>query len=292
MGKKYKIALIGAGIIGTAFGYLFKKAGYHILGISSRTFKSAKTSAYLIECPAFNNPLELVKNANLIFLAVPDKEIEVLASLLVKNNTINPGDILIHTSGALSSKVLIKAKDKGAHILSFHPLQSFASFELAIKNLAGTTFAIEGDKEVHPLALKLAKSLKGKILILTEEQKPLYHLGACFASNYLITIINLACELLREAGFAKKEALKNLLPLIKGTLNNLINLGLPKSLTGPISRGDFNIIECQKKTLKKFKPDLFELYKNLSLYTLNLAKEKGKAKEEDLKKISLILNEV
>ena len=37
----YKVSIIGAGVVGTAMGYLLKQKGYTVAGIASRTMDSA-----------------------------------------------------------------------------------------------------------------------------------------------------------------------------------------------------------------------------------------------------------
>ena len=46
---KTKVAIIGAGVVGSAVGYILKNKGYKIAGIASRRLESAKRRLHLSE---------------------------------------------------------------------------------------------------------------------------------------------------------------------------------------------------------------------------------------------------
>ena len=78
------------------------------------------------------------------------------------------------------------------------------------------------------------------------------------------------------------------MPLMKGTLWNIENVGLPDCLTGPIARGDLGTIEKHIAAMKQSNPDLLESYMQLGAQTIPIAVSKGKidsVKAESLKAI-------
>lgn len=278
----HKVAIIGAGVVGTAMGYLLKKRGYHIVAIASRKMESAERAREFIgEGEVSTNPSATAKKAEIIFITTPDSAIEEVCIKTASERGFNSGAIVFHMSGALSSEVLSSARKVGAKIASIHPLQSMADVGEAVKNLPGSYFCIEGDEDALSVAKGIVNILGGKEITIGIEKKPLYHAGASVASNFLVATIRFGLELFEAAGVSQEDSINALMPLIKGTVVNIENLGIPRALTGPISRGDAGIIEDHLKAIKKVKYGLVNLYSELGRYTVKVAMEKGSIKEED-----------
>jgi predicted short-subunit dehydrogenase-like oxidoreductase (DUF2520 family) len=104
----------------------------------------------------------------------------------------------------------------------------------------------------------------------------LYHAAAVFACNYLVTLMKMATDLWQTFGVSTPEATRALLPLLRGTLNNLENIGLPNCLTGPIARGDLGTINRHLEALEQSAPALLPTYRDLGLQTIPIALGKGK----------------
>jgi predicted short-subunit dehydrogenase-like oxidoreductase (DUF2520 family) len=68
------------------------------------------------------------------------------------------------------------------------------------------------------------------------------------------------------------ETLPALLPLVRGTLDNLEHLGVPAALTGPVARGDTDTVRLH---LARLSPDDRTLYCALGLEVLRLARQAG-----------------
>jgi predicted short-subunit dehydrogenase-like oxidoreductase (DUF2520 family) len=160
-------------------------------------------------------------------------------------------------------------------VATLHPLQSFASVDQAVSLMPGSFCTIEGDEDALPAVRGVVEDLGGILLEITAEKKTLYHAAAVAASNYLVTLIHLALELDRAAGLDGDRSLNALLPLIKGTLDNIDKKGIPDALTGPIARGDVATVSAHLKAMKKDAPGLLPLYQCLGLYTIGLARAKG-----------------
>jgi predicted short-subunit dehydrogenase-like oxidoreductase (DUF2520 family) len=107
------------------------------------------------------------------------------------------------------------------------------------------------------------------------------------SSNYLVTLAALASDLLVRQGIAPDatSAVRHLVPLLRGTLDNLQAVGLPNALTGPLSRGDAGTITRHLEALEECAPDTADLYRHLARLTLPLAEEKGSVDEEDIGKL-------
>ena len=155
---------------------------------------------------------------------------------------------------------------------SIHPLQSFASIEESLENLSETFFAIEGDTEGVECGKELVTQMGGYLLNIPPEIKPLYHAGACVASNFVVSIIRMAVELFELAGIDADSAFKALTPLVKGTFKNIGSL-FPCS-DSLISRGDIETLGRHLEVLKRYDRELLLVYCELGKYTTKVAVEK------------------
>lgn len=279
-----RIGIIGAGVVGTAVGVVLHDKGYEITGAYDIKPESTKLLAERTGCRVAANPEEVARSADLLFITPCDSAIQSVVDALADVGAINSDHTLVHMSGAQSSEILDRAKEFGARVLSVHPLQSFANLDMAIENLPGSIFSIEGDRQAFDVAVCIVETLGGEYFFIDRKAKPLYHAGACVVSNYLVTIIDFGVKLLEYTGIPKNMATRALMPLINGTLNNIDNIGIPKSLTGPIARGDISTIIKHLDCLEEVAPGLTKLYGWLGYYTAQVALEKGSINQEVMEK--------
>lgn len=282
----HRVSIIGAGVVGTAMGYLLKQRGYPVVGIASRTLKSSKKAKEFIGEGEISTDLgTTARKADIVFITTSDSAIEETCDKIASERGFNKGAIVFHMSGALSSEILGSARDVGADVASLHPLQSLSDVKEAVKNIPGSYFCIEGDEAALSVAKGMVTALKGKEITLVADKKPLYHAGASVASNFLVATVRFGLELFEAAGIERQDSLNALMPLINGTIKNIETLGIPLALTGPISRGDTGVIEDHLKAISKEKREMVKLYAELGRYTVKIALEKGTVKADEADRI-------
>jgi predicted short-subunit dehydrogenase-like oxidoreductase (DUF2520 family) len=185
-----------------------------------------------------------VGDAELVVLCVPDRAIPDAAA------EIPLGPWLAHTSGACG----LDALDPHERRFSLHPLQTFA-LDLGPEQLDGAWAAITGETEQALGAARELAELLGVIPFeLDDEERPLYHAAAHFASAFLVTLHDVAAELMEAAG-APSDALE---PLMRRTIENGFRH------TGPLVRGDWTTIERHLEAIGARRPDLLPLYRALA----------------------------
>jgi predicted short-subunit dehydrogenase-like oxidoreductase (DUF2520 family) len=267
------IGFIGAGITGTALAVRLAQNGYNVIAVSSRSLSSAEKLAERISnCQVCNWAQEVADMVQLIFITTPDDIIsEVTAEVKWHKE-----QSVAHCSGAHSVDILEPAKLLGANTGCFHPLQTFASVNQAIENIPGSTFAIEAEKPLLDILKEMATILEGDWVTLKAGDKVLYHAAAVFACNYLVTLVKVATDLWQTFQVPPPQAIKALMPLLRGTLSNIENVGLPNCLTGPIARGDMGTISRHLESLEKQAPPLLSIYKELGRQTIPIALGKGR----------------
>jgi predicted short-subunit dehydrogenase-like oxidoreductase (DUF2520 family) len=275
-----KIGIIGLGSVGRALAHILKTKRFNLQGVYSRIFQNAEELAKVLDCNAYQTPWDLAKDCQVIIIATSDKAIGEVCNLLVEKKALSIGQYLVHLSGSLTTEVLESASEIGCFSLSMHPLQSFANVEEALLNLPQSYFALEGDPEAVNIAQGIIKDIGGVPIQISKEVKPLYHAAACMASNYLVSLINMSKELLVKANFTEEEAIQAIMPLIKGTVRNIEQLGTVKALTGPIARGDTKTINKHLEVLKD--NNLLNLYKMIGIYTTDIAMKRSNHYQEDL----------
>ncbi|WP_333871454.1 Rossmann-like and DUF2520 domain-containing protein [Desulforamulus putei] len=292
MNRKPSFAIIGAGKVGSALGVLLKERGYLPVAVYSRTLSSARRLADQLQTRVVHHPAEAAGAAELVFITTTDREIGSTAALIARKGGCRPGQIIIHTSGALASDILAPVRQQGAWTVSVHPLQAFASLESAKENLPGSCFALEGDEQALDRVIELVNDLRGRYFVIKPEDKPLYHAAAVVASNYLVSLIHLSASIYQELGLDEEQAMDALFPLIQGTINNIARSGPAGALTGPVARGDGATLRGHMKALRKMDWRTREAYRSLGLYTVGVAMENGSLTPNEGAALSNIFLEV
>jgi predicted short-subunit dehydrogenase-like oxidoreductase (DUF2520 family) len=281
-----RIGFIGAGTVGTALAVRLSGKGYPVAAVSSQTRASAQRLAEAVPgCKAYDNAQEVVDNSQIVFITTPDDAIAGVVAGLQWHR----GQGVLHCSGADSSQTLEPAKSFGAYVGGFHPLQTFASVNHAIDNIPGSTFAIEAEEPLLSTLQAMASDLDGEWVRLSAGDKVLYHAAAVIACNYLVTLVKLATDLWQNFGATPPQATKALLPLLRGTLNNIDNVGIPDCLTGPIARGDSGTVAKHIAALEQSAPGILTTYRELGLQTIPIALAKGKIDENEAKELTGLL---
>jgi predicted short-subunit dehydrogenase-like oxidoreductase (DUF2520 family) len=287
---KPSVAIVGCGIVGTAIGSLLARSGYRISGVATRSLETAARAAKTIGAERFSDRAwDITRGAEVVLITTPDDAIRSTCIAIAQHDGFDKNAVVIHCSGALSSDVLSSARESGAVVATLHPLQSFASVDQAETLVPGSFCAVEGDQAALPVVRELVTDLGGFLTEITPEGKTLYHAAAVAASNYLVTLMNLALELNNLSGIEPDVSFKALLPLIKGTLDNVDTKGIPDALTGPIARGDVDTVAAHLEAIGERVPRLLVLYRTLGLYTVELAQAKGTLSKAAAEKLVALL---
>ena len=275
-GEMLGTGFIGAGTVGTALAVLLDSKGYRVTGVSDIIPAAAKNLADTLKtCRALDSNQDVADTAELVFITTPDTVIPTVASQLKWHK----GQSIVHCSGADSTDILEPARQAGAGVGSFHPLQTFAGVREAVENIPGSTFAIESSGALADILKQMAADLGGNSIELKAGDKVAYHAAAVLACNYLVTLTKMSTDLWQTFDVPPGQAVTALLPLMRGTLHNIETIGLPRCLTGPIARGDAVTVSKHLKALKQKSPSLLTTYRELGLQTIPVAIAKGKITE-------------
>ena len=258
------LAIIGAGRVGRALGRRFRELGWKIGSIVTRGEVSARKAVRFIGAGHAHPALSLAVFASrVILIATPDDQISAVArDLAHMGGEELPGKVVLHTSGAQGADVLSVLKAQGAAVGSMHPLQSFSG--VSVPSLEGRVFAIDGDSQAIRVARQMARALGGSPVRIASEKKTLYHAAASMAAGHVLAVEEAATQLLVSLGMRRSEAVRALLPLTRQVLDNFEGLGPRAAWTGPLSRGDFKVVQAHLKALRESPQEFANVYAALS----------------------------
>lgn len=255
---KKKFLIVGAGNVGTSL-YLklseLHPGKVHIYGrLESNQFENIHVAK-----EDYTNYLsqEIVDPVETIFICVPDDKIKEASRVLLMHRLMNK--TIFHTSGAKDSSELEHLKNRNANVASLHPLQSFPVKFLPPSKWEEIIFAYEGDEKAYIVASGIIEKMNSKIIRLTEDQKVAMHIAGVFVSNYFVGLLSVAEGILTQAGITGVPRNELLQPLAQGVVDNYKKSRADEILSGPLKRGDINVIRKHIQYLRIHKSNV-DLY--------------------------------
>jgi predicted short-subunit dehydrogenase-like oxidoreductase (DUF2520 family) len=273
-----QFALYGCGKAGLSVALALKAGGWKVAGCDSRTEKSRQLGAQWLACPAIKIPDGLPPGVPLM-IGVPEGALGETDHKIGGDDPYIAGRVIFHLSGALPSRILNFCRLSGAKVGSLHPLMILPDPLTGARNLKSATFAIEGRDEAVAVLKEMALSISGKLFILSVKGKTLYHIAAVLASNYIISLLTESEQLLERAGVPEEESLKAFQSLVEATVKNFYSEGPVQALTGPVERGELQMVGAHLRALSKL-PRSKTLYKTMTLKTIEIARRKHPGRAE------------
>jgi predicted short-subunit dehydrogenase-like oxidoreductase (DUF2520 family) len=230
------VTIVGAGRLGTALARALKETGVGVTGPLRR-----------------GDPIL----GEIVLLAVPDREIVNAARAV-------PATALVgHTAGAMTLEVF-----DGRESFSMHPLMTAgagnAEFVGASAAIAGTT------ARARRIARELATSVGMHPIEIPDDKRIPYHAAASIAANFLVTLETMASRVGERAGIERHH----LMPLARAALENWVRLG-SVALTGPIARGDDDVVAKQRAEIAEHAPEFLEIWDAMAKATRRIAAEES-----------------
>src|SRR5260370_196217 len=258
------LAIIGAGRVGRTLGRRLRELGWKIGAVVTRSEASARKAVRFIGAgKACEGMTRLILASRVILIATPDDEIAVVAQGLTRIGEEElRGRVVLHTSGALDSRLLDAVRDFGAAAGSMHPLQSFSG--VTVPSLEGRVFTVEGDMSAVRVARQIARSLGGSPVHIAGSKKVLYHAAAAMAAGHVLAVEEAATQLLLSLGMKRGQPVRTLLPRTRQVLENFERMGPRAAWTGPLSRGDYKVVRSHLNALRESPNEFMEAYEALN----------------------------
>jgi predicted short-subunit dehydrogenase-like oxidoreductase (DUF2520 family) len=264
MRAKPRIAIVGAGNLGTALALSLHRAGYGIETIVARSggksLQQARSLAKAVGAKAVVSAADV--KSELVWFCVPDSETARAARAFA-----------VHSSGALTSDELALLRRRGAAVASVHPLMTFVQGSRPL--LSGVPFAIEGDAGAVRLARTIVQELGGVPYTIRKQDKAAYHAWGTFASPLLTALLAVTEEVAKLSGVRGEAAKGRMIPILRQTLANYAEFGAARGVSGPIIRGDVETVKRHLKVLRGI-PAARDVYSVLAQAALQYLPAKNK----------------
>ena len=275
---RLSVGIVSAGRVGTALGEALDRVGHVVFGCSAVSDASLARARTRLPDAAVLPAAEVAARSELLVLAVPDAELPALVHGLARTGAVSPGTLVLHTSGANGVGILAPLAGNGVVTMAVHPAMTFSGKPEDTERLASACFGITAADEIgFAIAQSLVLEIGGEPVGVREDARTLYHAALAHGSNHLVTVVNDALDALRTA-LADTEltgqqpvesrpggvAERVLAPLLSAALDNVLRSG-PAALTGPVARGDADMVDAHLQALTAFDDDLAAGYRALSL---------------------------
>ncbi|MGI9305252.1 MAG: Rossmann-like and DUF2520 domain-containing protein [Gammaproteobacteria bacterium] len=273
-----RLSIIGCGKVGRTLGKLWREAGVFRIGdILNRSERSAANAVRAIGAGHAVSAYRELQPADVWLVATSDDSIQRCCESLAASACLRKSDIVFHCSGALASAALEAASAKGAHTASVHPVKTFADPALAAQSFAGTWCGVEGDEPALDALTRAVGRIGGECFSIDPRYKTLYHAASVTVCNYLVALLDVGFEIYEKSGVERESIARIIEPSVRETVSNVFALGAQRALTGPVARGDTEVVAAHHSALGDWRPDIAALYAELGRHTLKLAHKQGDA---------------
>lgn len=264
--------MIGPGRVGTTLGLALQRGPYDVVAVAGRGRDAL--DAFVGRVPGAR-PLpavEAARAAELVVLCVPDDALVRVTRDIAVGDGIREGDRVVHVSGGHGTAVLEPVRLAGAAVAACHPAHTFPDPDTALAGLAGATWAVTAEPADLGWARVLVTDLRGSPVTVPERSRTLYHAGLTVGSNATATVVTLARDLLLGAGVTDPGRLLG--PLVTTSAANAAERGAAV-LTGPVRRGDAEMVARHLEELRTVMPEAVDAYLALARLALGHARRAG-----------------
>ena len=272
------VGVVGTGRVGAILGAALARAGHRVVAAYAVSAASRQRADALLPDVVLVTPPEVFAASDLVILAVPDDALPGLVEGLVATGSIRAGQIVLHTSGRYGADVLEPATRLGALPLALHPAMTFTGTAVDLERLAGAVFGVTAPEPLWPIAEALVVEMGAEPMRIAEGDRTLYHAALAHGANHLVTLVNDAMDLLRDAGVAEPD--RTLAPLLSAALDNVLRQG-DAALTGPVARGDASTVAQHVAAIDEVAPEAVAAYVALARRTATRALASGRLRAAD-----------
>src|SRR5690606_15432385 len=132
---------------------------------------------------------DVVERAELVLLTVPDDALADLVTGLAATGAWQPGQIVVHTAGAVGVSVLEPARRAGAIPFAFRLATTCAGTSRDLRRSGGCAVAVTAPGAVLPVGQALVVEVGGEPVVLAEAARPLYHAALAHGANHLVVLV-------------------------------------------------------------------------------------------------------
>lgn len=267
--EKSSVSVVGLGNWGRSLVSALRAAGMPVREIVVRSEAAALRERRKLRWQGGPRIVTLAGaelDADFIWLCVPDAAIARAARQLARRGKgRRAGQIVLHSSGALSRAILAPIAGQGAATASAHPLMSFPGRDPV--SIEGVGFAVEAEPADRRRIAALVRRIGGRPFSIEGGGKALYHAAGTLASPLLVAHVAAAEEAAALAGVAPRRARQLIGAIARASLENALRRGAARSFSGPFARGDMGTVLLHLRALRAH-PLLDGIYRGSARYAL------------------------
>jgi predicted short-subunit dehydrogenase-like oxidoreductase (DUF2520 family) len=286
----WKVAIIGAGKVGSCLGRILADTGIPVVAVISRSRSSARKCARFVRCKLYSASLDdLPLETSLILITTPHGAVEEVARALsgvehLRFKRLNA----CHASGMFTAEALAPLAERGVTTFSFHPLQTFPrDFDPTdiLGNIAGIYYGVDGTAKGLSVARRLAARLGGRTIVVPPEMRVFYHAACVVASNHLTGLLSVLESMYARLGENRQKFFPVFKPIIMATMKNVESTSPAEALSGPVARGGTETVAQHFEAIRRHAPELLHYFSSMTDATITLAARKGSLSAERLEQM-------
>jgi predicted short-subunit dehydrogenase-like oxidoreductase (DUF2520 family) len=277
LGGPAPVVVVGAGRVGLYLARALSARGHAVSGVVVRSdaARARAAAAGFVTLVLDDVP---VGEARTLLLCVADDDLPGVVDLLGAGD---PGQFVAHTSGRYGPGVLSTLAGPTAAV---HPAMTFTGTDADLRLLNDMAYGVTALGAGLAAAQALVADLGGRVELIADELRPLYHAAMCHASNHLNTLIADAADLMRACGVHDTAGVLG--PIALAALTNALTSGTA-ALTGPVVRGDAGTVAAHLDALAGGPVDA--TYRAMALRTADRAEAAGRLQADAAQRIRALL---
>jgi len=269
-----RIVIVGPGRVGSAFGHRLSKRGCDLLGFIGPPHRVEQAVLFARAGQALEG--SAVSRAHIVVFAVGDEDLALAVATAVRAGPPRSCSLWLHTSGRHDLTVFDPAADHGIRRGSLHPVAPFADAASGLRAMAGAPAVIDGDPRSLRLLRRLCELLSLVPVPWAGADRAAYHAGCALAANGLTALYGLCQDVFATAGgFAAEERRRLVDALMEAALRGCSERGAVAALSGPVRRGDADVLKAHIQSLARLLPEALPAYRALMQRALELAVAAG-----------------
>lgn len=270
--SRLRIAIVGSGRVGAVLGSAWRRAGHTIVGVTARSDTSRLRAEALLPGVPIADVSTITREADLVFIAVPDRELASVVEDLAASGALRAGQFVVHPAGRYGLDVLEPAAVAGAVPLAIHPALPLTGTTMDLDRLTGAAFGVTAPEGMRSIAEALVVELGGEPVWVPEQARAAYHAALALAANYSMTLVNEAVAILQDTGAESPQRILG--PLVRASIETALERG-DRAQTGPISRADASTVAEHVRVLRENSPLAAQAYRALGRLTVDRLLEVG-----------------
>jgi predicted short-subunit dehydrogenase-like oxidoreductase (DUF2520 family) len=268
-----RVALAGAGRVGTAVATLLQRAGHELVAVWSRSAASARVAAERLGAPVLALD-EATTRADLVLVGVAQGAIEAVARRLPEEAASSA--IVCHFAGALGTGPLARVASAGGGACALHPVQACPDVDTAVRRLPGSAWGVTCSAGLEGRIDELVRrDLEGHPVTVAENDRMLWHAAAATTANGIAALLAAGEAMLAEIGVAMPQEVLG--PLAAGAVANAREAGAAgATLTGPVPRGESAALQAHLDAMRSAAPHLAARYAAAARVVILAARAEGR----------------